>query len=68
MNAMLTERYKDALLGILSCYDRVIITGTLPGDCYAKGMTSFLYAHQIKIFDYAKVFADPLRNMIRENA
>ena len=31
-------------------------------------MTSYLYAHQIKVFDYAKVFADPLRNIIRENA
>lgn len=68
MNALLTERYKDALLGILSCYDRVIITGTLPGACYSQGMTSYLFAHQIKIFDYAKEFADPLRNMIRENA
>jgi len=31
-------------------------------------MTSYLYAHQIKIFDYAKEFADPMRNRIRENA
>jgi hypothetical protein len=31
-------------------------------------MTSYLYAHQIKVFDYANVFADPLRNRIRENA
>ena len=31
-------------------------------------MTSYLYEHQIKVFDYANVFADPLRNIIRENA
>jgi len=24
---------------VLSCYDRIIVTGTLPGVCYAKGMT-----------------------------
>jgi len=31
-------------------------------------MTSYLYANQIKVFDYAKEFADPLRNKIRDNA
>lgn len=68
MSTLLTERYKDKLLGVLSCYDRVVITGTLPGACYAQGMTSYLYSRQIKVFDYAKVFADPMRDMIRENA
>lgn len=68
MATLLTERYKADLLGVLSCYDRVVITGTLPGACHAKGMTSYLYANHIKVFDYAKLFADPLRNTIRENA
>ena len=49
---MLTERYADRLAGVLSCYDRIVITGTLPGVCYAQGMTSFLYAKGIRIFDY----------------
>jgi hypothetical protein len=31
-------------------------------------MTSYLYANQIKVFDYAKECADPLRNKIRDNA
>ncbi len=52
---------------MLSCYDRIIITGTLPGACYAGGMTSFLYAHGIRIFDYPH-FAEPLRDRIRERA
>ena len=68
MTILLTDRYKNGLQGVLSCYDRIVITGTLPRVCYAQGMTSYLYAHKIKIFDYAKVFADPLRNVIRENA
>jgi hypothetical protein len=38
---------------VLSCYDRIIVTGTLPGACYANGMTGFLSARQIRIFDYA---------------
>ena len=41
--AELTERYSAKLLGVLSCHDRMIVTGTLPGACYTDGMTSFLY-------------------------
>ena len=67
MVEQLLTRYRDRLAGVLSCYDRIIITGTLPGVCYATGMTSFLHTHQIRIFDYAR-FAEPLRNRIREQA
>lgn len=61
------ERYSEKIRGVISCYDRVVIQGTLPGFCYADGMTSFLYSQKIRIFDYAK-FAEPLRDAIRENA
>jgi hypothetical protein len=54
----LTERYRERLAGVLSCYDRIIVTGTLPGG--AKGMTRFLSARQIRIFDYPR-FAERLR-------
>ena len=67
MSGMLTERYRDRLAGVLSCYDRIVITGTLPGICYAAGMTSFLNSKKIRIFDYAR-FAEPLRDAIRERA
>lgn len=67
MAQVLTERYRDRLLGVLSCYDRIVITGTLPGVCYAAGMTSFLYAQRVRIFDYAR-FAEPLRDRIRARA
>jgi hypothetical protein len=65
--SLLTERYDEKIGGVLSCYDRVIIQGTLPGLCYPEGMTSYLYAHQIRIFDYPR-FAEPLRDEIRHNA
>ena len=45
----LTERYDERIAGVLSCYDRVVVTGTLPGVCYAEGMTRFLYANNIRI-------------------
>jgi len=64
---LLTDRYADKIRGVLSCYDRVVIQGTLPGVCYAQGMTSFLNMRNIRIFDYPR-FAEPLRDEIRENA
>jgi len=67
METQLINRYEVNLNGVLSCYDRILITGTLPGACYAGGMTSFLYSQGIRIFDYAQ-FAEPLRERIRERA
>src|SRR5471032_1788302 len=64
MKADLIERYAANLHGVLSCFDRILITGRLPGACYAAGMTSFLNANGIRIFDYAR-FAEPLRERIR---
>jgi hypothetical protein len=64
---LLTDRYQDQIAGILSCYDRIVITGTLPQICYAQGMTGYLYHKNIRIFDYAK-FAEPLREALRKNA
>ena len=45
----------------------MIIQGTLPGLCYADGMTGYLKAKGIRIFDYPR-FAEPLRNELRDNA
>ena len=44
---LLTERLKDQIAGVLGCWDRVLIFGTLPKICYAEGMTSYLYAKQV---------------------
>jgi hypothetical protein len=63
----LTQRYDDRIAGVLSCYDRVVVTGTLPTACYADGMTRFLYASGIRIFDYPE-FASALRDRVRERA
>jgi hypothetical protein len=61
------QRHADKISTTLSCFDRIVIQGTLPGICYADGMTNYLYAHEIRIFDYAR-FAEPLRDQIRDNA
>ena len=67
MSQSLTERYDDRIAGVLSCYDRVVITGTLPGVCYADGMTRYLNAQGIRIFDYPE-FAKLLRDRVRDRA
>ena len=67
MTQSLTERYDERITGVLSCYDRVVITGTLPVICYAEGMTRFLYATGIRIFDYPH-FAQTLRDRVRDRA
>ena len=67
MTQSLTERYDERIAGVLSCYDRVVITGTVPVICYAEGMTRFLHAAGIRIFDYPQ-FAMKLRDRIRECA
>ncbi len=64
---LLSEKYSADLHGVLNCYDRIIITGNVHPFCYAKGMTGYLYAHNIRIFDYP-MFAKPLRDTIRANA
>jgi hypothetical protein len=65
--ASLLERHEKEIVGVLSCWDRVIVHGTLPGFGHSAGMTSYLKTNGIRIFDYAK-FAEPLRDQIRRNA
>jgi hypothetical protein len=66
MGQSLTERYDEQIVGMLSCYDRVMITGTVPVICHAAGMTQFLHASGIRIFDYPS-FAQTLRDRVRES-
>lgn len=64
---LITETHAEHIRGTLSCYDRVIIQGTLPPFCYASGMTSFLYEKKIRVFDYPQ-FAQSLRDALIAHA
>jgi hypothetical protein len=66
MNAFV-ERHQDSISGVLSCFDRVVITGTLPDICHAKAVGGYLGYHKIRLFDYPR-WAEPLREELRENA
>jgi len=64
---LLTERYETKIAGVLSCLDRVVITGILPSICYAEAATNYLKSRNIRIFDYPK-WAQSLRDEIRQRA
>src|SRR5258708_97003 len=63
----LTQRYAANICGVLSCYDRIVVTGNLVGLAHADGMASYLRSQNIRLFDYPR-FAEPLRDEIRDNA
>lgn len=64
---LLTETHSEHIRGILSCFDRIVIQGSLHPLCYAQGMTSFLNKRKIRIFDF-KQFAQPFRDTLIQNA
>lgn len=64
---LLTQRYADEIVGTLSCWDRVIITGTLTDVCHAGAVERCLQRDNIRCFDL-KVFAEPLRDAVRDHA
>jgi len=66
--ANLIERHRDRIDGMLSCFDRVLIQGTLPSVCHAKAMSIELDRRDIRLFDYATAFAQPFREAIRAQA
>jgi hypothetical protein len=61
------ERHRDQIAGVLSCFDRVIITGTLADTAHAEAMVRHLNTHHTRLFDYTQ-WAQPLRDEIRRNA
>jgi hypothetical protein len=65
--ALITEQYKEQIRGVVSCYDRIIIRGTLPGWCFPQGMTAFLNTYHIRLFDYPD-WAKTLNEAIHKNA
>jgi hypothetical protein len=66
MEAFLT-RHAAQICGVSSCFDRVVIMGSLPDICYADGMAAHLSAHHVRLFDFPR-WAEPLRDQLRVNA
>lgn len=64
---LLTQRYSEKISGVIGCYDRIVITGTLPVLSNAGHLTAYMYQNNILIFDYPK-FAEPYRDILKVNA
>lgn len=60
------KRHQDLITGTLSCFDRVIITGTLPDICYHGAMAGYLSYYNIRIFDYPQ-WANQRRDELRSH-
>lgn len=65
--AGLVERHVSHIYGILNCWDRLLLTGTLVDICYPEAMEAQLRKRQMRLFDYTK-FVEPQRDLIRANA
>src|SRR5215210_8392654 len=63
----LLERYEKEIAGVLGCFDRLVVTGTLTEIAHPDAMDSRLFREGFRAFDIGQ-FAEPLRQRIRENA
>ena len=66
--ALITERYKDKIDSVLTCYDRVLVQGCIPQWSFSEGMTRYIGSKGIMVFKYKEEFAQPLTKAVRENA
>ena len=64
MSSVLTDRHAPQIAGVLSCFDRMIVQGTLRVFRYADGMTAYLSKRRIRIFDFTQ-FAKPSGSSLR---
>ena len=46
------QRHQDKIAGVLTCFDRVVITGTLPEICHAEALARYLSQRDILLRDY----------------
>lgn len=63
----MADRDSERIFGALSCFDRVVITGTLVGIGSAGAMAATLTSRGFRLFDYTQ-FAEPLRDEVRAAA
>jgi len=61
------QRHEDKIAGVLSCFDRVVLSGTLPEICHADALARYLTQRTIRLFDYAR-WAEPFRDELRTHA
>lgn len=63
----LLERYRDQIVGQISCFDRVMILGHLPDICYSDAVMRYFFVNNLRICAYAE-WSQTLAQEIRDNA
>jgi hypothetical protein len=63
----LEQRHASELVGCLSCYDRLIVYGTLRGLCHPGAVAGELHRLGLGCFQIG-TFAEPLTESVRDNA
>jgi hypothetical protein len=61
------DRYGNAVLGEFSCFDRVVIGGTLTEICHTAGVAQYVLSKGSRILDMPRVF-EPMKAEITANA
>ena len=61
------QRHQEKIAGVLTCFDRVVITGTLPEICHAEALARYLSQRNVLLRDYAH-WAEPFRDELRTHA
>ena len=65
--SQLRDRYRAVTVGEVSCFDRVVINGTLTEICHTRAMAQYLLSGKKRILDLPRVF-EPMKAEIVENA
>jgi hypothetical protein len=63
----LLERYADKIVGVLGCFDRLVLSGTLTAMAHPGAMAAVLQRKHIRCFDLGQ-YLEPLREQVRQNA
>ena len=64
----LLDRYSKQIAGKLSCFDRMVVMGTLPDICHKDAISRFLYFRGVRVFDFGKTLGEPWRDLIHAGA
>jgi hypothetical protein len=67
LKSKLLDQYADDIIGVLGCYDRLIITGMLGDVGHPDAVAARLHHLNLWCFDLG-IFAEPLRDQVRDNA
>lgn len=67
MENLFTTKYKNDIIGTISCFDRLLVSGSIIQLTYVKGLERYLRANHILLKDF-KAHAISLAKQLKENA